>query len=105
MRTKLEEQKQSIKMPYLRTQLSLVFFAFILIGSNDGALGVLIPSLRTYYAVDKATIGLIFLASTVGFLTAAFMSGLLVEALGRRLFLLLGVSFFVVSVALISLRP
>ncbi|HEV7235088.1 MAG TPA: hypothetical protein VGN15_02835, partial [Ktedonobacteraceae bacterium] len=68
MGTKLEEQKQSNRMPSLRVQLSLVFFAFILIGSNDGALGVLIPSLLTYYAVNKATIGLIFLASTVGFL-------------------------------------
>src|SRR5581483_7086935 len=103
MGTKLEEQKQNIRMPSLRIQLSLVFFAFILIGSNDGVLGVLIPSLLTYYAVNKATIGLIFLASIVGFLTAAFISGLLVEALGRRLFLLLGASSFVVSAALISL--
>lgn len=105
MGTKLEEQKQNTRMPSLRIQLSLVFFAFILIGSNDGVLGVLIPSLLTYYAVNKATIGLIFLASIVGFLTAAFISGLLVEALGRRLFLLLGVSSFVISAALISLKP
>jgi fucose permease len=105
MGTKLEEEKQSTTVPSIRTQLSLVFFAFILIGSNDGALGVLIPSLRTYYAVNKATIGLIFLASTIGFLTAAFISGLLLEALGRRLFLVVGASSFVVSAALISLRP
>ncbi len=36
-------------------QVGLAFFAFILIGANDGALGVLIPSMRLHYGVDKAT--------------------------------------------------
>src|SRR6266480_2563078 len=86
-------------------QVGLAFFAFILIGVNDGALGVLIPSLRTYYGVDKATIGLLFLFQTIGYLIAAFNSGLLVEKLGNRRFLVLGLASFLLGVGALSLMP
>lgn len=86
-------------------QVGLAFFAFILIGLNDGALGVLIPSIRQHYGVDKATIGLLFLFQTVGYLLAAFNSGLLVERLGNRRFLVLGVASFLLGVGALSLMP
>ncbi|HMA36627.1 MAG TPA: MFS transporter [Chloroflexia bacterium] len=78
----------------MRPQIGLAFFAFILIGANDGGSGVLLPSLQAFYHVDKATIGLLFLAGTFGYLGAAFTSGLLVERLGQRRFLLLGAAAF-----------
>src|SRR6266702_4262014 len=84
-------------------QVGLAFFAFILIGANDGALGVLIPSMRQYYSIDKATIGLLFLFQTIGYLLAAFNSGLLVERLGNRRFLMLGVASFLLGVVALSL--
>ncbi|MFL5653120.1 MAG: MFS transporter [Ktedonobacteraceae bacterium] len=89
----------------LRIQIGLAFFAFILIGLNDGAIGVLIPSIQTHYNVNKATIGLLFLFATIGYLVAAFNSGLLVEKLGNRFFLILGVSTFLLSAATLSLMP
>src|SRR6266699_1557543 len=84
-------------------QVGLAFFAFILIGANDGALGVLIPSMRLHYGVDKATIGLLFLFQTVGYLIAAFNSGLLVEKLGNRRFLMLGAVSFLLGLGALSL--
>src|SRR5947208_3080547 len=86
-------------------QVGLAFSAFILIGANDGALGVLIPSMRLHYGVDKATIGLLFLFQTIGYLIAAFNSGLLVEKLGNRRFLVLGVASFLLGVGALSLMP
>src|SRR2546426_9292121 len=86
-------------------QVRLAFSAFILIGANDGALGVLIPSMRLHYGVDKATIGLLFLFQTIGYLAAAFNSGLLVEKLGNRRFLVLGVASFLLGVGALSLMP
>jgi len=86
-------------------QVGLAFFAFILIGANDGALGVLIPSMRLHYGVDKSTIGLLFLFQTIGYLIAAFNSGLLVERLGNRRFLVLGASSFLLGVGALSLMP
>ncbi|MDQ2809293.1 MAG: MFS transporter [Chloroflexota bacterium] len=89
----------------LQLQIGLAFLAFILIGANDGAVGVLLPSLQAFYRVDKATIALLFLAGTLGYLIAAFASGALVERLGLRRFLLLGVGGFLGSAALMTLRP
>src|SRR6059058_163641 len=86
-------------------QVGLAFFAFILIGANDGALGILIPSMRLHYGVDIATIGLLFLFQTIGYLIAAFNSGLLVEKLGNRRFLVLGVASFLFGVGALSLMP
>jgi fucose permease len=86
-------------------QVGFAFSAFILIDANDGALGVLIPSMRLHYGVDKATIGLLFLFQTIGYLIAAFNSGLLVEKLGNRRFLVLGVASFLFGVGVLSLMP
>lgn len=84
-------------------QVGLAFFAFILIGANDGALGVLIPSLQMHYGVSKSTIGLLFLFQTIGYLIAAFNSGLLVEQLGNRRFLMIGAASFLLGVGALSL--
>jgi fucose permease len=86
-------------------QVGLAFFSFILIGANDGALGVLIPGMRLHYGVDKATIGLLFLFQTIGYLIAAFNSGLLVERLGNRRFLVSGAASFLLGVGTLSLMP
>src|SRR5579885_3185726 len=71
-------------------QIGLAFFSFILIGANDGGLGVLLPGISAYYGIGKGTAGLLFPAGALGYLTAAFASGLLLERFGRRAFLALG---------------
>jgi fucose permease len=91
---------------FTRLQIGLAFFSFILIGANDGAFGVLIPGIQTHYRIDKATIGFLFLMQTVGYLIAAFNTGPLVEKLGNRRFLILGVvSFFLGALALGLMLP
>jgi fucose permease len=85
--------------------VGLSYFAFILIGANDGAFGVLLPSLQAHYGVDKATIGLLFLSAALGYLIGAFNTGLLVEKLGQRLFLMLGAASFLLGVGALSLMP
>ncbi|MFN8485590.1 MAG: MFS transporter [Anaerolineae bacterium] len=89
----------------LRWQFAVCFFAFILIGVNDGAVGVLLPSLMSYYGVNKAQISLMFLAGTIGYLSAALTSGMLVERLGRRVFLMLGTAVFAVGAATLATQP
>lgn len=77
----------------------------MLSGANAGAGGVLLPGISTYYNVDKSTLGYIFLATTIGFLIAAFASGPLTEKLGQRWFLLLGAAAFLSGAFLIALKP
>ena len=100
--------RQNLSAPssIVRFQIGLAFLAFILIGANDGAIGVLLPSLQRHYGVDKAIVGLLFLASTTGYLAAAFSSGLLTEKLGTKLFLAVGaVSFLVGALAFALMLP
>ena len=91
--------------PSYHWQIGLAFFAFILMGANDGALGVLIPAIRSHYAVDKAIVSWLFLYSSSGYLIAAFNSGFLVKKLGQRCFLLFGESALIIGAFSISLMP
>jgi fucose permease len=86
-------------------KIALCFLAFILIGANDGTLGVVLPSLRTHYQINNASVSLIFLASSTGYLLASFNNGLLVEKLGNRRFLRLGTTTFVLCAGTYSLMP
>jgi fucose permease len=101
----LEKELLPVSPVSLRLQIGLAFFAFILIGAAEGGVGVLIPSMRGFYQVDKATVSLIFLAGTCGYLLAAFCSGPLTEKLGHKTFLMLGVSIFLVGAVTVSLTP
>ena len=97
--------KENSRSPSYRWQIGLAFFAFIVIGANDGAVGVLIPDIRGHYAVDKATVSWLFLCSSSGYLIAALNSGFLAQKLGQRRFLLLGGSALIIGALSISLVP
>src|SRR5947209_17131823 len=89
----------------LRFALGISFFAFILIGINDGAVGVLLPGMQTTYHTGKDTISLLFLAGTLGYFAASFNNGLLLDKLGNRRFLLLATLIMGLGFALLGNRP
>lgn len=105
MPTTVEDQKKEVRTPALRMQIAIAFFAFILVGANDGATGIIIPSLQKQYNIDKATVGLLFFSAVIGYLIAAFNSGPLVAKLGIRSFLLLGVGSFLASAIVLGTIP
>jgi fucose permease len=86
-----------------RSSVLIAFCAFLLIGAYDGSIGVLLPSMKVAYHVDNATIALLFLTSTAGYLLSSFNTGLLIEKIGMRRFLLLGVTIFMIGAAAVSL--
>ena len=85
--------------------LVVAFAAFIFIGSNDGAGGVLLPSYETVYNLNKSTVSTLFFPGTCGYLLAAFTSGMLTEWLGRRLLLTLGALVMLVGMGIIASVP
>src|SRR5437763_17193112 len=89
----------------LRLAIGISFFAFILIGINDGTVGVLLPGMQHTYHTGKDTISLLFLAGTVGYFSASFNNGLLLNKLGIRRFLLLATVIVAFGFALLSSRP
>jgi fucose permease len=88
-----------------RFQISMAFFSFIVIGLNDAGLGILLPSIRAHYGISTGTAGLLFPAGSLGYLTAALSSGLLLERLGRRAFFLLGATAFSIGALLVFTMP
>lgn len=101
--SEVQQATRSARVP--RIYFVLAFAAFVLIGANDGALGVLIPSIRAFYQIDATTFSWLFLMFTLGYLTASFNNGLLMGKLGTRRFLLLSMVCFMIGVGLFSLRP
>lgn len=89
----------------LRLTIGISFFAFILIGINDGAVGVLLPGMQNTYHTGKDTISLLFLAGTAGYFSASFNNGLLLNKLGNRRFLLLATVIMGLGFGLLSSRP
>src|SRR5581483_7893802 len=73
--------------------------------ANDGAFGVVLPSIQAHYHADKATIGLLFLTTIAGYLLGSFNNGPLLEKLGRQRFLMLGALTFLLGAGIISLMP
>src|SRR5579863_3024315 len=89
--------KSSPSLHAPRAPLSLAFYAFALVGINGGANGVLLPSLSAFYHVGDATIGLLFLVSSLGYFLSALGSGLLTERLGLRWLLGRGAIIFLLG--------
>jgi len=104
MKTTLTKENSS-PSSLLSLPVLLAFFGFILIGISGGASGVLLPSMTAYYHVDNSVIGLLFLVTSVGYFISAFASGILVERLGMRGFLLLGAGTFLVGAFAFGLEP
>lgn len=98
-----EQQRQQGLSLGLRLSLGLAFVAFILLGANDGTLGVLLPGISLHYNVNKATIGLCFFASALGYLISSFNNGLLIQKLGNRFSLMVGVGLFLLGAGCMSL--
>jgi len=89
----------------LKIQIGLAFFAFFLFGANDAIVGVLLPSLQGYYNVDKATLGIIFISGSIGYLLAVFNTGFLAPKLGNTRILALGAASFASGGLAFGLQP
>ena len=65
-----------------RVRILLAWLAFIAIGIPGGAFGVAWPSMRDTWSLPTASLGILLLALTGGYLTGAFVSGRVVTRLG-----------------------
>jgi fucose permease len=105
MKTQFDTQTKKTLFSASFLRMAFAFFAFIMVGATDGAVGVLLPGIQAYYHIDKAVVGLLFLASTAGYLLGSFNNGLLIERFGHGRFLILGVVVYLLGAGLVSLGP
>jgi fucose permease len=85
--------------------VALSFYAFIAIGIAEGGLGVLIPSIQTTYNLTAATITLLFISQSAGYIVAAFSSSLLSSRIGLARMLLLGAVSLTTALLIYALSP
>ncbi len=62
--------------------LLLAYVAFIALGMPDGLLGVAWPSMRADFSIPLDALGILLIASVIGYMTSSFMSGVLIGRMG-----------------------
>jgi fucose permease len=77
--------------------LIIAYFGFICLGLPDAALGVAWPSLRADYLLSQSGLGLVLIAVGIGYFSASFSMGYLVQRLGIGWLLTLSTLFLTVS--------
>ncbi|KAI0750141.1 MFS general substrate transporter [Daedaleopsis nitida] len=78
---------QSRKM---KIHFATLFFAEFMNGWNDGIIGPLLPVIQAYYGINFATVSLIFIFNTVGYLSGAFANVYLTDRFGFGKILVFG---------------
>jgi fucose permease len=73
---------RSAQMSTMLVVVVTAYLIFIFLGIPDGMLGVAWPSMRANFGVDLGQMGVLLMASTVGFLITSFSVGRLIARLG-----------------------
>ncbi len=60
----------------------LAYAAFVALGMPDGLLGIAWPTMRLDFGVPLDAVGMLLVASVIGYMTSSFLSGALVARLG-----------------------
>ena len=68
--------------------VGIAFLSFVALGVPGGLLGVAWPSIRASFGLSLDAIGMLLLASTIGYLLSSFSSGPLISAMGVGSFLM-----------------
>ncbi|GAC1462265.1 MAG: MFS transporter [Chamaesiphon sp.] len=85
--------------------LILSFYAFVAIGMTEGGLGVLLPSIMHTFHLTPASVTLLFLSQTTGYLVAAFTNSLLSNQIGLARMLLLASMLLASALVTYSIAP
>jgi fucose permease len=94
-----------IRSPRERARIAAAFYAVAFIGISTGARGVELPDQMADYAIDKSTVGLMFLTFSAGYIACAAANGVLIHHLGIRMHLMVGTALSLGALALSALRP
>jgi len=89
----------------MRPAVLLSYAAFVLVGLNAGASGVLLLAQMGDYGVDRPAIGITFFTGAIGFVLAGLSNGALIGRLGIRTALAVGGGTYVLAGLYLATRP
>src|SRR5947208_8061221 len=78
--------------------IALAYIGFISLGLPDAVIGVAWPAVRETFALPQSALGMVFIASGVGYFLTSFLSGRMTHVLGIGM--LLAGSTAIVAVAM-----
>jgi len=85
--------------------VAIAFYAFVAIAVAEAGLGVLLPSILAAYNLNPATVTLLFISQTGGYVVAAFSSSLISSRLGLARMLLLAAMMLAGALIIYALTP
>ncbi|PNP49715.1 hypothetical protein THARTR1_09483 [Trichoderma harzianum] len=91
--------------PINRYRVLSTFWAFFVLGMNDGSYGALVPQLEEYYHLTYTIVSLIFLSPFVGYTLAALINSPLHVRLGQRGVSMIAPLFRLVPYLVITFHP
>ena len=89
----------------MRPAVLLSYAAFVLVGLNAGASGVLLLAQMGDYGVDRPAIGITFFTGAIGFVLAGLSNGALIGRLGIRMALAVVGGTYVLAGLFLATRP
>lgn len=85
--------------------VAISFYAFVAIAVAEAGLGVLLPSILAAYNLNPATVTLLFISQTGGYVAAAFTSSLISSRLGLARMLLAAAILLMGALIIYALNP
>ncbi|MBE9015355.1 MFS transporter [Chroococcidiopsis sp. CCALA 051] len=85
--------------------VAIAFYAFVAIAVAEAGLGVLLPSILAAYNLNPATVTLLFISQTGGYVVAAFSSSLISSRLGLARMLLVAAMLLMGALIIYALNP
>ncbi len=96
---------KSKQVPVVLALVLMAYAIFIALGVPDGMLGVAWPSMQTTFDVALGQMGVLLLATTLGFMVTSFSSGRLITKLGIANLLIVSLLVRGLSLAGMGLAP
>lgn len=85
--------------------VAIAFYAFVAIAVAEAGLGVLLPSILETYNLNPATVTLLFISQTGGYVVAAFSSSLISSRLGLARMLLVAAMMLMAALIIYAINP
>ncbi|KAJ9131813.1 Major facilitator superfamily transporter [Pleurostoma richardsiae] len=86
-------------------RLGFAFWAFVIAGLTDGAVGALIPYLEEYYDLSYTIVSLVFLTPFAGYAAAAFTNARIHMTLGQRGVAVMAPICHIVTFVILAIHP
>jgi len=89
-----------------KNNIIVMIFLFILMALNamaENSKGIFIPSFKTDFNIDNTGIGIMLFIGSLAYILFSYIGGMLCEKIGQKKVIILGISFMVFSLALMSL--